>query len=552
MESPVADSCAPIREGNGVITGAVLVFRDQTQESAKRKRLEAEKAKAQQYLDVAGVIMRALDTKANVTMINKKGCEILGRPEHEVLGKNWYENFVLELDRDRVKGIFSRIISGEQEYGDYTENAVVTRSGEERLIAWHNSVLRDGDGSIIGTLSSGADITERKRAEEALREALDNPSTACRRGPGSWSWADRSCRKRLAERQRSENIMLARLRLVEYAASHPLAELLQATLDEAEALTDSSIGFFHFIDADQKSLLLQAWSTRTLKQMCNAEGKGLHYDLDEAGVWVDCVRERRPVIHNDYSALPHRGGLPSGHAHVVRELVVPVFRGDRLMAILGVGNKPKYYLTSDVETVSLLADLAWDITERKMAEDALRKAGSYNRSLIEASLDPLVTISAEGKITDVNTATEMVTGCSRNELIGTDFVVYFTEPEKARLGYEQVFQDSLVKNYELAIRHKSGGVTSVMYNASLYLDDSGKVVGVFAAARDITDRKRAEEDLIRSNNDLQQFAYVASHDLQEPLETLPVVCNCWKRNIKAGLMPTPISTSTTQLRGPSG
>ena len=297
----------------------------------------------------------------------------------------------------------------------------------------------------------------------------------------------------ITERKRAENIMLARLRLVEHATSHSLDELLQATLDEVEALTDSSIGFYHFVEADQKTLRLQAWSTRTLREMCTAEGKGLHYDISEAGVWVDCVHQRKPVIHNDYSALPHRKGMPAGHATVIRELVVPVFRGDRLVAVLGVGNKPAAYGASDIETVSLLADLAWDIAERKLAEEALRAASLYNRSLIEASLDPLVTISAEGKITDVNKATERVTGYSREELIETDFADYFTDRQKARYGYEQAFKEGAVKDYELEIRHRNGDLTPVIYNASVYYDHSGKVAGLFAAARDISHRKQAEE-----------------------------------------------------------
>jgi len=94
-------------------------------------------------------------------------------------------------------------------------------------------------------------------------------------------------------------------------------------------------------------------------------------------------------------------------------------------------------------------------------------------------LDPLVTISAEGKVTDVNTATEQVTGVYRDTLIGSDFADYFTDPDKARVGYQQVFSQGFVTDYPLAIRHVSGKVTDVLYNAGLYHDGNGNVLGVF-------------------------------------------------------------------------
>lgn len=170
---------------------------------------------------------------------------------------------------------------------------------------------------------------------------------------------------------KNQQILEARLRLIEYSFSHSLGELLQKTLDEAEELTESCIGFYHFLHSDQQMLTLQAWSTRTATMFCKAEGAGSHYPVAQAGVWVDCLLERRPVIHNDYASLAHRKGLPEGHAAVLRELVVPVFRSSRIVSILGVGNKPSDYDQRDIEVVTLLADLAWDIAERKQAEDEL-------------------------------------------------------------------------------------------------------------------------------------------------------------------------------------
>ena len=126
---------------------------------------------------------------------------------------------------------------------------------------------------------------------------------------------------------------------------------------------------------------------------------------------------------------------------------------------------------------------------------AQKQASQYARSLIEASVDPLVTISPEGKITDVNEATIKVTGVPREKLVGTDFSIYFTEPEKARGGYQQVFAKGLVTDYALTIRHRGGRLTDVLYNASVYRDAGGKVLGVFAAARDVTAQKRAEEQV---------------------------------------------------------
>ena len=177
-----------------------------------------------------------------------------------------------------------------------------------------------------------------------------------------------------------------------------------------------------------------------------------------------------------------------------------------IVPLLGANGKPETYLA-----------IRFVITERKMAEELQRTSSAYARSLIEASLDPLVMISSAGKITDVNEASVQATGVRREQLIATDFSDYFTEPDKARAGYQKVFSEGFVRDYPLAIRHSTNRVTDVLYNASVYKDDKGKVLGVFAAARDVTERKRFEQALQEANRLKSEFLANMSHELRTPL-----------------------------------
>src|SRR5665648_191627 len=135
--------------------------------------------------------------------------------------------------------------------------------------------------------------------------------------------------------------------------------------------------------------------------------------------------------------------------------------------------------------------------------NALNKTEQYNRSLIEASLDPLLTIGANGMITNVNIATEKATGFPREKLIGTVFFDYFTEPSKAKAGYQQVLRDGMVTDYELELKNRAGYRTPVLYNVSVYKDDKGEIIGVFAAARDITNTRKVEDELNHLKRNLE-------------------------------------------------
>ena len=156
----------------------------------------------------------------------------------------------------------------------------------------------------------------------------------------------------------------------------------------------------------------------------------------------------------------------------------------------------------NADKVAVLFVEAHDVTGVKAVQRQLTAASHYARSLLEASIDPLVTISTDGKIMDVNRATEQATGRPRETLIGSDFSDYFTEPAKARSGYQLVFSQGHVTGYPLALCHISGTVTDVLYNASIYHDEAGQVAGVFAAARDITALKHSQEELETTNREV--------------------------------------------------
>jgi signal transduction histidine kinase/DNA-binding response OmpR family regulator len=227
--------------------------------------------------------------------------------------------------------------------------------------------------AVRRALKEAEECNELRKAEEELKEYREHLEELIEERTTELKKTNDKLQLEITERKRVENIMRARLRLLEFANSHSMDEFLTATLDEIEALTGSTIGFYHFLESDQRTLSLQNWSTNTLKNMCTATGKGSHYAIAQAGVWVDCVYERRPVIHNDYASLPHRKGMPEGHAPVVREVVVPIFRGNLIKAIIGIGNKSNDYKESDIDILSQLGDLSWDIVERKRADEELKR-----------------------------------------------------------------------------------------------------------------------------------------------------------------------------------
>lgn len=468
-------STTPIHDKQGLLKGIVHVARDIT----RQKQAEAALQEAHNRLDAIIEFLPdatfVIDRDGKVIAWNRSMEEITGVSKADILYMGNYE-YAIPFYGERRPVLIDLLLDPdpELEVGAYQcvrrdgdlligETFTPQAFGGRGAYVWSTaSVLRNSSGEVIGAIQSIRDITERKRVEDLTR---------------------------------------IRLNLLEFAHSHSLEELLQKTLDEVGSLTNSPIGFYHFVEEDQETLSLQAWSTRTVKEFCRAEGKGLHYGIEQAGVWVDCVRERKPVIHNDYSALSHCKGLPAGHAPVIRELVAPIIRLDRIVAILGIGNKATDYTDKDVEIVSYLADVAWEITQRKRAEEALRESEETFRSLFDEHAAVKFIIDPNtGTILNANKAAAAFYGWSRETLMQMNIRQINTLPPSEIKERMQEARDGRQTLFEFRHRLSDGSIRDVEVFSSR-ITTHGHVHSII---HDITERRRAEKEREKLISELQE------------------------------------------------
>jgi len=324
--------------------------------------------------------------------------------------------------------------------------------------------------------------------------------------------------KHVSELERTDRILQARLRLMQFAVAHTTEELLQESLDELESLTGSTIGFFHYLEADQKTVQLKAWSKNTLDNLCKAEGQGNHYSVENAGVWADCIRLRKPVIHNDYASLENRKGLPEGHAPVFREMTVPIMRDNRIVGIVGVGNKPKNYTKDDLELVSTLADFVWDIIDRKKSENALRESEEKFRTLVDWTYDWEQWLDPEGNIVYISPSCERITGFSPEEFISDPDLLTRVVHPRDRKSYQKHVRSVHAKtgeinNIEYLIITRDGQERWIDHICRPLFREDGGYLGRRISNRDITARKLAEKE-IRERNQKEYLLTQLIHNMQ--------------------------------------
>ena len=329
----------------------------------------------------------------------------------------------------------------------------------------------------------------------------------------------------IQQRYRVERVLQTRLRIIQFATSHSLNEILRFTLDELEVLTGSRAGYFHFIEPDQKTINLQTWSTNTVEHMCRVDKHLTHYPVDKAGVWADSIRQRKTIVHNDYEALPNRRGLPEGHAPIVREMAVPVLRDDKIVAVLGVGNKPTKYTEDDVSLVATLADFTWDIIKQKQFADAQRESEEKFRTVADWTYDWELWLDPQGQIVYSSPSCERITGYSpSNFTTDPDLLIRIVHPDDRNFyeGHHQLIHDDKagVEKEEYRILTRIGEERWIEHICRPVFGIDNRYLGRRVSNRDITERKRAEmeiEERERREHTLMQTIYTMQIDIARDL-----------------------------------
>jgi two-component system, sensor histidine kinase and response regulator len=482
-----------LRDSIGNIVGAVESIRDITERKRTEEALRESEEKYRLIVETANEGISMADEDYLVTYVNQKMADMLGYLPQEIIGKS-LSNFIFPQDLIDYQEKISHRVKGLNE--NY-ERRFRRRDGGECWTNVSSTAITTEDGRFMGSFAMLSDITAHKEAEALHR---------------------------------------IRLELFELSASNSLEALLQKTLDEVGALTNSPIGFYHFVESDQKTLSLQAWLFRTANEFCKTEGGEQHYPIDQAGIWVDCVHERKPVIRNDYPVLPNPKGMPEGHAAVIRELVAPIIRSGRTVAILGFRNKPEHYNEKDVEIVSFLGDVAWTIAERKMAQQAL--SDSEERLTLALAAAKMGVWEWDVRTDTVFWSPECYTICGVKSFDGklesfTD-LVHPEDRDIVRQRIEQALKERTIYKIESRFIQPGGNVRWAMGLGQFEYNAKGKPLRLIGNIQDITERKQAEEeragveaDLVQAkrlaedaNNAKSEFLANMSHEIRTPMNAI--------------------------------
>ena len=545
-------SVSPLYNSEGELIGGIHIARNITGQKQAEESLRESEAKYRNIVETANEGIWILDSEDRTTFVNKKMAEMLGYSQEEMAGKSGWD-FIDEKDEALIK--LNKEMRQWRIQGN-TELKLIRKNGSHLWAHINIKSFFDNKGKFTGAMGLLTDITKKKEIEKALKllnlynrslieVSLDPLVTIGHDGKitdvnGATELVTGYSRDYLIgtdfsdyftepeEAKKGYQQVFTNGKVWNYPLEirhkdgHTTSVLYNASVYRDEA--GEIIGVF----AAARDITELKKAEENIQRLAKAvessedaiitrspDGIILSWNKGAEKIYGYLAEE----VHGKEMTILEPGELKGE----IKSFSDKIKQGERVQHYETVRIKKNGTRINVSATLSPVFDasgkivaistIARDISEQKRAEEALRFSNLYNRSLIEASLDPLVTIGQDGKIKDVNNATESVTGHSRKQLIGTDFSDYFTNPEKAKKGYLQAFMYGKVRDYLLEIRHKDGKITPVLYNASVYRNETGKVIGVFAAARDITDSKKAEKALRESEAKYRQIVETAQEGI---------------------------------------
>ncbi len=502
----VAVSASPIKDNDGNIIGASVITRPPF--AGQERIVQYTRSLIEASLDPLVTIGPA----GKITDANDATTKVTGVSNKSLIGTDFSSYFT---EPEKARECYEKVFAT----GIVTDYPLTIRHKEGRLtdVLYSSSLYKDDQGNVLAVFATARDITTTKQALHYARSLIEasldplvtinpqgkitdvNEATVKVTGVTREKLIDSDFFDYFTEPEKAREayrLVYSKGNVTDYPLTfrHATGKLTDV-LYNASVYKDVN-GNVLGVSAAARDITTQKQVSQYARSLIEAsldplvtistEGKIM--DVNEATMHVTGIAKEELIGSDFFTYFTEPDKARAGY----EEVFLKGFVKDYPLAIRHKDGKITDVLYNasvykdDKGNVLGVCAAARDITEQK-------QISQYARSLIEASLDPLVTISPDGKITDVNVATIQVTGVTREKLIDSDFLDYFTEPEEAREGYKQVFKEGFVRDYPLAIQHASGAVTDVLYNASVYRDVAGKVLGIFAAARDITQRKKAEE-----------------------------------------------------------
>ncbi|MCX5811871.1 MAG: PAS domain S-box protein [Proteobacteria bacterium] len=389
--------------------------------------LQRERNLARKYLDIAGVMFVAIDASQKVTLINQKGCQVLGYTKEDIIGKNWFDTFVPERMRAEVRAVFNRLMSGRIDNVEYAEGPVLVKNGEERIISWHNTVTKDDSGIITGTLSSGEDITDLKQAENRLRDSEKTIRVLLDATPETAILIDR------------ERIVL---------------NINRAGAQRFGTTPDKLIG----------------------TSLVNFLSNDIHRERDTR---IEEAVRTKQLVH-----------LEDMHSNRYYDVYF-------------------YPVLNDAGEVDKIAIFAKEITEQKEAEEALKKSEQKYRGIFENAIEGIFQTTPDGRVLSVNPAQARMMGFDSPEEVIKAFTdmarQHYVNPEDRTKYAETMAKEGFIKGFETQLRRKDGGAMWASINARTVRNDNGDILYYEGSIEDITERKHAEIELKKAEENFRNI-----------------------------------------------